>query len=489
MRSVVAFAAVVLLVQFLVPTSALFFRHRRELPDRFGKIFQRVKKDIHRPVEKKSLADPFEEFLTPKRRSFRSLFDTRVKRDLHPTTNNLPSDPFAEFVKRKERSLGGLFDGLFDVTDFINKVVEEEKEMLEAEQEMMENGDFEVVENTSREEDVGSGEKVIVHEEVLQDKKTGMSVVIDEISMDGEEYGDLFSSEESSDCDEKPPKEITKRDVSGAEEYKMADDDGVLEQFNDWVKEILGMSDPMFGHDTEDYPEMADDSAEEPDDDPEMTDEIPNTSEAEPEDDGFMEFLAEINELVRDEVFGSDESEESDEMEIPNIPEVTEADDNPEITDDIPNTPDATEAEDDGFKEFLADLKELIREEVFSNDDSEESDETIEEDFPDDTLKSGTHVPTREILVGNKFKMADGNSVLEKFNKWFKDVLGMTDLTNGNEDKCSETDNNPNINDGIPDSTETAHDENDDDFDFELEDFSYKRAQITELSSENEILH
>ncbi|XP_066265626.1 uncharacterized protein [Branchiostoma lanceolatum] len=197
MRSVAAFAAVVLLVQLLTPTSALnIFRHRRELPDRFSNILQRVKKDLHTSVKESSSES---EVLMPKERSFGGFFAKRVKRDIHNPVNDLPANPFAGSLKRKERSFE--FPDLPDIANFMKTIVEAEEEMLEAEQEMMENADFEEVENESFEEDIGDGQMATVHEEVLKDKKTGMSVVIEEVSSVGEECEENPDSEEDSEED------------------------------------------------------------------------------------------------------------------------------------------------------------------------------------------------------------------------------------------------------------------------------------------------
>ncbi|CAH1251014.1 DKK3 [Branchiostoma lanceolatum] len=199
MRSVVAFAAVLLLVQLATPTSALnIFRHRRELPDRFSKIVQRVKKDLHTSV-KESSSDSESEVLMPKERSFGSLFAKRVKRDLRNTENDLPANPFAGSLKRKKRSFE--FPDLPDIFNILKTFEEAEEEMLEAEQEMIENADFEEVENKTFEKDIGDGQKATVHEEVLKDKKTGMSVVIEEVSSVGEECEENPDSEEDSEED------------------------------------------------------------------------------------------------------------------------------------------------------------------------------------------------------------------------------------------------------------------------------------------------
>ncbi|KAI8488841.1 hypothetical protein Bbelb_333590 [Branchiostoma belcheri] len=175
MRCVVAFAVVVLLVQLLGSTSAAFFRHHRELRshDRFGNLVQRVrvKKDLSSSVAKNRPANPFAGILK------------RAKKDLSSSVvKSRPANPFAEILKRKERSFGGLLD-------FEHELLQAGERMLETVENEIEQGSFQEVDSNSFEEDLGNGEKAKVHEEVLEDKDTGASIVIDTISAEG--GGDL----------------------------------------------------------------------------------------------------------------------------------------------------------------------------------------------------------------------------------------------------------------------------------------------------------
>ncbi|XP_019616008.1 PREDICTED: uncharacterized protein LOC109463592 [Branchiostoma belcheri] len=175
MKCVVAFAAVVLLAQLLGSTSAAFFRHHREVRshDRFGNLVQRVrvKKDLSSSVTKNRPANPFAGILK------------RAKKDLsNSVAKSRPANPFAGILKRRERS----FDGLFGL---VNGMLQEEERMLEAVENEIEQGNLQEVDSNSYEEDLGNGEKAKVHEEVLEDKDTGASIVIDTISAEG--GGDL----------------------------------------------------------------------------------------------------------------------------------------------------------------------------------------------------------------------------------------------------------------------------------------------------------
>ncbi|KAI8485519.1 hypothetical protein Bbelb_367130 [Branchiostoma belcheri] len=107
----------------------------------------------------------------------------------------------------------------------------------------------------------------------------------------------------------------------------------------------------------------------ETEDGPENTDDNPNIAddtEAEPKNDGFDEFLEEFRDLVNEEVFPSDDSDQANDSPEKTDDSPKNPDDNPENTDDNPKDPeDATEAEKDGFDEFLEEFRDLVNEEVF----------------------------------------------------------------------------------------------------------------------------